>query len=81
MDSPQTPLYVNDGQYAMLAISDSLNSSLKHNLVIIDNANGEVFRINEDGTLVGDLDAAIAVAEQHVRGYLPALRAIKRLRG
>jgi hypothetical protein len=79
MDSPQTPLYVNDGQYA-LAISDSPNSSLKQNLVIIDSVNGEVFRINEDGTLVGDLDAAIAVCESNGGWGICVLRAIQRLR-
>lgn len=71
-------LYASDDHYATVSIAETLKAP--RNLVFHD-ANGEVFRIEEDGTLVGDLDAAIAVAEQHVRGYLPALRAIKRLRG
>ena len=84
MDSPQAPLYVKElagslyvhasGSYPIREIEQSRN-------LVIHDANGEVFRIEEDGTLVGDLDAAIAVALQHVRGFVPALRAIQRLRG
>ena len=70
--------YVNADHYATVSIAEALKAP--RNLVFHD-ANGEVFRIDEDGTMTGDLDAAIALAEQQVRGFLPALRAIKRLRG